>query len=87
MIAVIRYGRIYPGFRPFLFICWASLITETVCYFLVYQGNYTFIPYGIYSLVESLLMTWLFRELGLFDKRRYIFTILLIAYPLAWLTG
>lgn len=86
IIGIIRYKRIYPGFRPFLFVCWAALATETVCYFMIYQGNYTFIPYGIYSIVESLLITWLFRELGIFDRRPYLFILLIIFYWLAWLT-
>lgn len=86
VIAMVRYQRIYPGFRPFLFVCWASLITETVCYFLIYHRNYTFIPYGIYSLTESLLIAWLFREMGIFERRPGLFTLLIIAYPLAWLT-
>lgn len=86
VIAIVRYRRIYPGFRPFLFVCWAALATEIVCYFLIYQGNYTFIPYGIYSVVESLLITWLFQQLGVFNRRPYWFTLLIIFYLLAWLT-
>ncbi|HEX2846169.1 MAG TPA: hypothetical protein VHN59_06445 [Chitinophagaceae bacterium] len=86
IIAIVRYKRIYPGFRPFLFMSWAALATEAICYFLIYQRNYTFVPYGIYSVVEGLLITWLFRELGLFGRRSYLFVLLIVFYLLAWLT-
>jgi len=84
IIAIVRYKRIYPGFRPFLFVCWASLATETVCYFMVYNEGNTYIPYGIYSLAESLLISWFFREMRLFDKRPRLFIILIGTYLLAW---
>ncbi len=86
ILAIVRYKRIYPGFRPFLFVCWAALATEIVCYLLVHQRNYTFIPYGIYSIIESVLITWFFRKLGVFDRRPYWFILLIIFYLLAWLT-
>lgn len=84
IIAIARYKRIYPGFRPFLFVCWAALITETVCYFLIYSGNYTVVPFGIYSLAESLLLAWLFRQLGVFDRHPVLFHALLISYIITW---
>ena len=84
VIAIVRYKRIYPGFRPFLFVCWASLVTETVCFFLINNGNFTMMPYGIYSLIESLLLTWFFREMGIFERRPFFFTLLMILYPLGW---
>lgn len=85
IIAIIRYKRIYPGFRPFLFICWVALATETVCYFVVYQGNYTYIPYSIYTIIESLLIIWLFRNLGLFSRRPYWFILLISFCLFVWL--
>lgn len=84
IIALVKYKRIYRGFYPFIYICWAAFINEIICYFLVYNGNYTYIPFGIYSIAESMLMAWFFREMGVFDRRPALFSLLMVLYPLAW---
>ncbi|RYG50105.1 MAG: hypothetical protein EOO01_11475 [Chitinophagaceae bacterium] len=86
ILGVVRFSRIYPGFKPFVYVCWAALLTETVCYFLVYNRGNTYIPYGIYSLAESLLITWFFREMGIFRKKPQLFMALIYFYIAAWIT-
>lgn len=85
VIGIIRCRQIDPVYYPFLFLIWLGLFNEGLSHFLTWKGYHNTINSNIFALAESLLITWFFKRLGLFDRKPLTFYVLSIFFILAWL--
>ena len=86
IIGVIRYRVINPVYYPFLYCVWLGFLNEIIGFFVVRSGNSNAFNNNMYTLAEAILFTWLFKRLGLFDKSRNLFFVLILFFGAAWLT-
>ena len=81
---LIRYRNSVLSYRPFLILCCLGLISEVVSYLCAVYYHTNAIPFNIFTLVEVLCYTWLFRNWGGFKKDSY-FHIYMSMLVVAWL--
>ncbi|MDB5198768.1 MAG: hypothetical protein JWO92_731 [Chitinophagaceae bacterium] len=84
-IAVVRYNKINKSFYPLLFCIWIACINEVISFILVEQGHKTVVNNNIYVFIEALLITLLFKNLGLF-RNKTIFYVIIFAIIIEWVT-
>lgn len=84
LIAVFRFGHIKNMYRPFIYLIWIACLNELLSVYLVYNGHYDIINYVIYSLCESLLLLWFFRNLGAFRNRQPWLYSLIVIFIVIW---
>jgi hypothetical protein len=85
ILGLIRCRRIDPAYYPFLFLVWLGLIAEAVSDYVMGKGYSNAPSTNIYVLIESLLTVWLFKNLGLFERKPLTFYILGIFFIVVWL--
>lgn len=69
IIAIIRFRSIHSIYYPFLYCLWVGCFNEALSHFLILNGHYTLVNNNIYVLLESFLLVWLFRELGVIRQK------------------
>lgn len=84
IIGWARFSRIQPGYLPFLICISVASLNELVSFILTRNGYFTIINNNIYVLLEGMLITWQFRNWGLFSRHRIIFYMLLATLSLLW---
>jgi hypothetical protein len=85
VLSLIRCRQIDSAYYPFLVLVWLGLINEILSSVIMERGYSNAFNSNVYVLVESLLTTWLFRKLGLFDRKPVTFYIISIFFIIAWL--
>lgn len=85
IISVIRFKKIDKRYYPFIFLIWAACINEVLNITLVLKGHQTHVNSNIFVLVEVFLITWFFKEEGLFKSKR-MFSSWLLVFSLVWIT-
>lgn len=76
VIALIRFSKIDKRYYPFLYCLWIGSANELLSFYLVFiRKASTMINTNIYVLLESLLLTWFFKEIRLFKKESTFFLI------------
>jgi len=83
-ISWVRYKKIDPQFTPFI-ICISVAVCNEMISFIITRLHYT-TAYNnnSYVLLEALLITWQFKNWGLFSRSRYLFIMLMLAIPMGW---
>lgn len=61
-IGLVRFRKIAPAYRPFLFLLWASTLQEACSILILYQGYSNVVLYNVFSLAEAVLLCWQFRR-------------------------
>ena len=84
IIGLIRFRKINPAYYPFLYCIWIGLLNEIVSYIITHNKHSNAINNNIYVLIESLLITWQFKNWGLFHRTRYLFAGILSGFVLLW---
>jgi hypothetical protein len=84
VIGFVRFKKINQTYYPFLLLIWLGMVNETVTYFLVKQGKSNAINNNLFYLLESILITYQFKQWGLFDKAKKVYATLLIALLASW---
>lgn len=84
-LAIFRYSKIKESYRPFIYLIWIGCINEIISYLLIINGNYNIVNSNLYGLVESLLLVWFFRNLGVFRSRNLIFEFILVIFVIIWI--
>src|SRR5689334_1808929 len=83
-LAFIRFGRIGKVYYPFIFLIWLGCINETISYVLVINHNYNVVNGVIYDLLESLMLLWFFKNLGVFDGKKWLLYMFIPVFTGAW---
>lgn len=82
VIGLIRFRKIDRAYYPFIFCIWIGLLVEitSYIYIAVFHGHSNSLLYMFNSLAESILFTWFFKNLGLFDRSRFLFPFLIVVF-------
>ena len=83
ILGLIRFKHIRDVYKPFIYLIWVGCCNETLTYFIGKMGYYTYVNGAIYELLESLLLLWFFKRLGVF-KRKYFLQLLIILFVSLW---
>ena len=85
IIAVVRFKQMDESYYPFLFCLWIGCINEVLSLVLVYQKHHTWFNNNIYVLLESLLLLWFFKSVGLFQRKQNLVLTIGAAFVLFWI--
>jgi hypothetical protein len=85
LIGWIRIKKTDPAFLPFTILLTAGFITELVSFYILKKGYSNALVYNFFILAEALLVTWLYKSLGLFKKKNTS-VLLRVFYVVLWLT-
>jgi hypothetical protein len=80
----IRYQKIDPVYRPFLFLIWLSLINEILSIVLAYTIRNNVVNNNIFTLLQSLLILWQFRNWKSFQRYRRLLMVLIVLVIASW---
>lgn len=89
---LIRFKKMDPAYHSLIYVFGAAVLAECTRFILVYH-YYTrnqediyrsYIGYNLYVLAIGLLYTHLFFKWGLFEKRVWLFRLLMLLLPLVW---
>jgi hypothetical protein len=85
IIALIRFKKIDNIYRPMIFLIWLGCINEILSYCLFKNNISTAINNNVYVLTEAVLLLFLFRNFGIFNKLQWLFWSICWALALLWL--
>jgi hypothetical protein len=69
IIGLVRYKKMDPTYHPFIWICCALTLNETIRYILIQNKVYTFTSYNIALPIICFLYIYQFKRWGLFRHR------------------
>lgn len=84
IISIAKFKKVEKRYYPFIFLIWIACINEVLNISLVLNGHETLVNGNIFVLVEVFLITWFFKEEGLF-KSKWMFTFWLLIFSLVWI--
>lgn len=85
IIALLRFKKIDPFFRTFIYCIWISCVNEITGIFLWTKGYSVAVNNNIYVLAQAVLLTAFFKNAGIFDNYRRYFYLLISGLLLFWL--
>lgn len=85
IIGAVRFKKINPAYYPFIYLLWIGFVIEIISYFMIYSGHFNAIPYNIYSILEALMITLLFKNWRLFQHNRFLYYGLIFLFIGFWL--
>ena len=85
IIALVRFSKIKDTYYPFIFLIWLGCLSDIVSYILVSKGAYNIINTILFTLVESGLVIWFLRNLGLFKKAEWLMYGLIVLFAATWI--
>jgi len=84
VLGCIRYSKINRVYYPVVYCIWIGAIIEVISHLFILSGYSNAVVSNIYVLVESILLSWQFKNWGIFDKRKYLFTWLIPLFLATW---
>jgi hypothetical protein len=84
-LALIRFPKINRVYYPFLICVWVACINEPLSLLLVNHNQNTIINNNVYVLIEGVLLTVFFKNLGLFKNDKKLFYLIIFGLILEWL--
>jgi hypothetical protein len=85
-IGWIRIKRTDPAYLPFLLYLWLGLANEITSIAFMKAGYSNSINYNIFSLAESILLTWQFRKWCLFRGQKRFYFLIQFLFIAGWIT-
>lgn len=85
IIGIVRYKFILKSYRPFLFFTWFALASEILNLISVKMYESTEVNSNIYTLVEFILILWLFFQWNRANNAATFYPVLLIAGVAVWI--
>jgi len=85
IIAVVRFGKMNKIYRPMIFVIWLACINEMLSYCLVKSNLSTAVNNNVYVLAEAILLTFQFRNFGIFKKLQWLFRTVCGGLVALWL--
>ncbi len=84
IIAAFRFKKINKIYYPFLYLIWIGCLSEIVSIILAKNHLSSYINNNIYVLIESILITMLFKNFTLFNEYKKTFYLIIVSFVLAW---
>ena len=84
-IGLIRFGKIIPAYRPFVFILVLSLCGELLHTFMSHYFGTNAVSANIYVLVECYLWLWQFHRWKAFKHHTFLFWFLVTLLTAIWM--
>jgi hypothetical protein len=84
VIAIVRYRNIRKEYYPFIYLIWIGSLNEIISFFLLMNHHYNIVNGIIYGLCESLLLLWYFKNLGVFNGKRFLLYFLVFLFVGIW---
>jgi hypothetical protein len=84
VIALLRFNKWFMPYLPFVLCIWIGCVNELLSYFLWRNGYHTAVNNNLYVLAEAILFMVFFRNMQLFEKRPWVFWMLLLFLILLW---
>jgi hypothetical protein len=82
--ALVRFNKHFIPYLPFILCIWIGCVNELLSYFLWQNGLHTSVNNNVYVLAEAILFLLFYRNMGLFEKRRWLFWTLSGALIILW---
>lgn len=84
VIGIFRFRKMDKTYYPFLFLIEIGSLNELLSYILVLNHHHNLLNNNIYSLFESLLIVWFFKNQNIFKKAKFIFFSILSICIISW---
>ena len=81
--AIYRVKRLHKRFTPLAALFWIGLLNETISYILIRHHNNNSVNSNIYTLLEFLIVLWVFFRVG--EIKRKLLLIFASAGALLWI--
>lgn len=85
IIGLVRFKKIDRAYYPFIILLWVGLCNEIIGTICIKHFKTNAINSNIYVLAEAILITWFFRNFGLFRKGKNLFSLSLFFILTFWL--
>lgn len=86
IIGLIRYREIDKTYQPFILYCILDVFNHSLSIILAYSRGNNALNSNVFVFIEAFLFILLFRNLGLFEKKRWLFSLLILSLALVWIT-
>lgn len=86
IIGWVRFRRIAPAFRPFIYCIWIGSVNEILSMTLPLAGYKIDLNNNIYVLLESGLVLWQVRQWEGFGSWHRLFPVVLASFGMVWIT-
>ena len=84
IIGVVRFKKINQQYYPFLYCIWLGCLNEIISITLANNFYNSSTSNNIYILVESILLIFFFKNLGLFNSRKIIYYLIIAGFICEW---
>jgi len=84
IIGVVRFKKINQQYYPILYSIWLGCLNEIISISLAHNFSNSSISNNIYILVESILLIFFFKNLGLFNSRKIILYLIIAGFICEW---
>lgn len=85
VIALFRFANIGRVYRPFIYLIWLGCLNELLSIYFALSHHNNIINNIIYSLCESLLLLWFFKNLKIFKTKKYLLYFLAFFFITVWI--
>lgn len=85
IIGLVRFRKINPTYRPFIFICILGLCNEILSLVMLRLYRTNAVNANIYVWLEFILFLWQFRLWGSLNKKSWHFPLLVSLLTLVWI--
>jgi hypothetical protein len=85
IIAVVRYKKVLKAYRPFLYFAMFAFLNEIISETSIKFFGTNTVNYNIYTLVESVLVLWQFRNWGLQQAKKKLYVIIGVLLVGLWI--
>jgi hypothetical protein len=82
--AGLRYKKVGGPYLPFFLLLWLGIIHEAIKLVIVLHRAGHSLLTNVFVLLQALLLTWQFRNWGLFAYHRRLFPVLLAGFIIIW---
>ena len=84
LVGWIKVRRIGLTFLPFIICLSIALLNEVISVVMTYKRQNTAYNNNVYVLIEGLLITWQFKNWGLFNKQKKLFYAIVSLLVIVW---
>jgi len=87
IIGVARFNKINASYHPFILLLLMAFTSEVISFICIhFLHDKNAITVNIYSLIESMILLYLFRSWGFLQRKQKLFYILVTLFLVLWLT-
>ncbi len=84
VVSILRYKKIGSIYLPFILLIWIGCLNELVGEIVVSKGYSNAVSSNIYSLIEAIIILWLFRQMDAPRFIKKIFHYVALGFCIVW---